>query len=139
MNGNDDKTMIHILKEKIDIIGSNIDLEYDDGEFEMLGLCQDGSGGKRLIGNSDRLELKQCKPSPASGLVEFEFTLIEDTYHQLVIFDAVGSMVKVLSSGKFQPNHYQISFNSEQIANGVYFYRLLTARGFITRKMIILN
>jgi flagellar hook assembly protein FlgD len=62
----------------------------------------------------------------------------------LKIYNIRGQLVKTLFEGKLSEGRYEVTWDGKDesgatVASGVYLYRLKTAQGVITRKMILLK
>ena len=55
----------------------------------------------------------------------------------LKVFDVFGREVTTLEDGYKESGSYQIEFNGEELASGVYFYRLNIGNYVKTGKMIL--
>lgn len=83
-------------------------------------------------------ELQQNYPNPASKMTRFDFTINQDGYVSLNIFDITGKEIVSLINNKLQAGTHCISYNVEDLNNGVYFYKLIFKnKTSMTRKIII--
>ena len=68
------------------------------------------------------------------------FTLSENQYARLVVYDIIGNEVAELLNEKLEANKvYTLEFNSGNLASGVYYYRIITENRSMVKKMIILK
>lgn len=58
---------------------------------------------------------------------------------KLTIYDILGREVTTLVNQKQEPGNYQINFNAENYASGIYYYQLKINNNIQTRKMILLK
>jgi hypothetical protein len=56
-----------------------------------------------------------------------------------VLYDAVGRQVRVLHENSVAPGNYQIQLEAKSLNSGVYFYRLQTNTGSLTRRLLIIR
>jgi len=63
--------------------------------------------------------------------------LPRDDYIRLVVFDRHGREVEVLAEGPSPRGSHVARFSGEQLPTGLYFYRLESAGGIQTRKMLL--
>ncbi|MDI6803770.1 MAG: alpha/beta fold hydrolase [Bacteroidota bacterium] len=91
--------------------------------------------------------LSQNYPNPFNSTTALEYSLPQNTHVTLKVYDILGREVKTLFEGKQFAGTYKATFNADQLASGVYFYRLITAvtdnnvnnlSGY-TRKMILIK
>jgi photosystem II stability/assembly factor-like uncharacterized protein len=89
--------------------------------------------------------LRQNYPNPFNPQTNIPFELSESGYVTLKIYDITGREVKELINGKWGKASYVAEFNAENLASGIYFYRLkfvsdATKKEFIdTKKMMLLK
>ncbi len=96
--------------------------------------------GSRGIGNEIRsFSLRQNYPNPFNPSTKIEFSLPQRSFISLRIFDLKGSLVETLFNGEREKGNYSIRWKPENLASGIYFYRLRTNKTVITRKMIFLK
>lgn len=91
--------------------------------------------------------LSQNYPNPFNSTTAFDYSLPQNARVTLKVYDILGREVKTLFDGKQFAGTYKATFNADQLASGVYFYRLITAvndndvnnlSGY-TRKMILIK
>ena len=81
--------------------------------------------------------LSQNYPNPFNPMTSIKYQLTEDGYVSLKVYDILGREVKTLISENQKADTYIISFNAQNLASGVYFYKLV-ANGFIESKKMML-
>ncbi len=57
----------------------------------------------------------------------------------LKVYDILGREITTLVNKQQSPGKYKVSFNADNLPNGIYFYRLQSGKINITKKMIILR
>jgi len=84
--------------------------------------------------------LLQNYPNPFNPTTSLEFGISDWGLVSLKIYDVLGNEVETLVNENLSPGSYQIQWNGEGFASGIYFYSL-TAGGKIigTRRMIMLK
>ncbi|MCD4744968.1 MAG: T9SS type A sorting domain-containing protein, partial [Bacteroidales bacterium] len=83
-------------------------------------------------------------PNPFSCETNIMFTLINDNYITLNIFDFTGHKVITLKEGFINKGTYKIrwngkNINGDEVNNGIYFCKLNYREGSIIRKIIIIK
>jgi hypothetical protein len=58
---------------------------------------------------------------------------------RLVVYDLLGRELATLISETKEPGKYSVEWNAEDVPTGVYFYRLFTEGGVLTRKAMIIR
>ncbi len=90
----------------------------------------------------EKFKLYQNYPNPFNPSTKIRFDIpvnFKNTKYRIDIFDITGRLVKNLFAQNFAPGSYEIEFSSENLANGVYFYRISNEILNYTQKMIILK
>ncbi|GAB1347943.1 hypothetical protein MASR1M107_01540 [Ignavibacteriales bacterium] len=83
--------------------------------------------------------LAQNYPNPFNPSTVIEFSVkIAGTY-TLEVFNALGERVTILHDGWLEPGQHRIQFNANDLANGIYLYRLRGSEVNLTKKMILLK
>jgi hypothetical protein len=90
------------------------------------------------------LNLFQNYPNPFNQATSIQFTITENTYLQLKIYDVSGAIVTTLANGFYTAGDYQFIWDgrSDQghiAASGVKFCRLITERALLSRKLLFLR
>ncbi len=134
--------------------------------YPIIAATEDGSSDKILvvyqevhevpvgiapIGNGkipDAFSLSQNYPNPFNPSTHFSFR-VSSLQHggskvAIQIFDLQGRLVKTIVDQALAPGEYTASWNGhndtgEQVASGVYLYRITAGDFFATRKMILLR
>jgi hypothetical protein len=77
-------------------------------------------------------------PNPTEGQSNVTFTVIEESYTTLEVYDMSGRLVDAIFTGVAQPNNdYRFEFDGATLPNGVYIYRLTTESEVINEKFMI--
>jgi len=82
-------------------------------------------------------ELKQNYPNPFNPSTKISYGIQEAGFVNLKVYNILGSEVATLVNEHKAAGNYEVSFGKNELASGVYIYRL-TVNNFIqTRKMIL--
>jgi hypothetical protein len=89
-------------------------------------------------------ELAQNYPNPFNPLTTIAFSLERNSHANLSIYDVRGALVRELLDGPSDRGIHRIVWdgsngNGQQVASGVYFYKLVAGSFTETRKMTILK
>ncbi|HMQ99313.1 MAG TPA: T9SS type A sorting domain-containing protein [Ignavibacteria bacterium] len=92
----------------------------------------------------ERFELTQNYPNPFNPVTRFKFSLPKESDVQIVVFDIMGRVVSVLANGKYNAGKYEVDWNgtnsmNNQVASGVYFYKIVAGSYTDVKKMIMLK
>jgi photosystem II stability/assembly factor-like uncharacterized protein len=83
--------------------------------------------------------LAQNYPNPFNPTTTINYQLSTNSHVTLKVFDVLGREVATLVNETKEPGRYEVEFNAEHLASGIYLYRL-TGAGFTqTKKMILIR
>ncbi len=107
-----------------------------DGQFEY-------SNEVSVTISIDDYSLYQNYPNPFNPTTTINFSLPEEAFVKLKIFDILGSEIAVLVNERLGPGNYETIFNISSakggIPSGIYFYSLEAGSFIKTNKMIIMK
>jgi len=89
--------------------------------------------------NPNEFKLYQNYPNPFNPSTTINFSIPHSGFTQLKVYSALGIEARTLVSENKQAGDYQIEFNSENLSNGMYIYRLVSGKYSETKKMILLK
>jgi cyanophycinase len=83
--------------------------------------------------------LFQNYPNPFNPSTKIRFHIYDFGLVSLIIYDALGREVEKLIHEEKLPGYYEVSFNSENLPSGVYFYRLFAGDYSKTKSMVLIK
>jgi hypothetical protein len=86
-----------------------------------------------------RFRLAQNYPNPFNPTTMIHFDLSRADKVTLKVYNIIGQQVATLVDGKLQAGTYQVPFDADNLASGVYFYKLSSSVQSETRKMVLLK
>ncbi len=86
-----------------------------------------------------KYSLEQNYPNPFNPVTTIRFEVPKAQHVQLAIYDVLGRQVKVLFDDFAQPGTFTIDFKADNLASGMYIYRLKTDGFSISKKMTLLK
>lgn len=101
-----------------------------------------GVTGIEIIKNEilpDDYSLLQNYPNPFNPTTTIEFQIPEQSKISLIIYDVLGNKITKLVDDNFQVGNYSVQFNASNLASGIYFYRLITNKATLTKKMSLIK
>ncbi len=112
---------------------------YRSGNYEMIPLATD-----EVVDLPTAFDLAQNYPNPFNATTSIRFSLAREGQASLSVFDLLGRRIKVLQSGKLTAGQHSFVWDGRDeaglaVTSGVYFYRLDTTEGALTRKMVLLK
>ncbi|MFH1197108.1 MAG: CotH kinase family protein [bacterium] len=84
-------------------------------------------------------ELYQNYPNPFNPKTIIKFTVPEKSNVSIQIFNQLGELVALLIQKEYYPGMYSVEFNGENLASGVYFYRMISGNFISVKKFILLK
>lgn len=88
----------------------------------------------------ENVVLEQNYPNPFNPNTSIGFSIDEEQFVKLRIYNINGNLIHTLVERDLKPGYYNYSFNPTDISGGIYFYNLLTETGTsITKKMILMK
>jgi hypothetical protein len=86
-----------------------------------------------------KYDLKQNYPNPFNPETAISFTLPDNEYISLKIFNTLGEEVQTLFEGNLNAGTHTYFFNRKELASGLYIYSLFTDNVTLTRKMLLMK
>ncbi|MFH0736607.1 MAG: T9SS type A sorting domain-containing protein [bacterium] len=81
--------------------------------------------------------LLQNYPNPFNPTTIISFTLPKSDFVKLELYNTLGQKVKSLLDENLESGLHKIEFNANNLASGIYFYKLVTSNYTETKKMIL--
>jgi hypothetical protein len=83
-------------------------------------------------------------PNPFRTRTAISFDLPEETFCELLVFDAAGRCIRTLRDAAMKPGHHTVMWDGRNqqgntVSNGIYFYRLQTARFSKAQKLVVIK
>ncbi|MDE2733967.1 MAG: T9SS type A sorting domain-containing protein [Gemmatimonadota bacterium] len=125
--------------------------EVDSADLDLFRDVFDSTGQAKLvamaqdqIGLPDAPQLQQNAPNPFNSQTVLSYFLPEPGPARMEILTLTGQRVAVLHQGQQRAGYHRLSWNGRNdagrlLASGVYLYRLVTTKGVLTRKLVLLR
>jgi len=84
-------------------------------------------------------ELKQNYPNPFNPFTTIRFSIPENDFVSLKIFDINGKEIQSLINENKNQGSYEVNFNASNLSSGVYFYKLNTSSYSSIKKMTLIK
>jgi photosystem II stability/assembly factor-like uncharacterized protein len=85
-------------------------------------------------------ELYQNYPNPFNPTTSIKYKLQRAGYISLKVYDILGHEVKTLVNRKHSPGNYEIDFNGDELASGIYVYKLaVDGKNVSAKRMVLLK
>ena len=88
--------------------------------------------------------LSQNRPNPFNPATAIPFTIREDGYVRLTVYDLLGREVAILTDGYMSTGTHELTWdgrtgNGVSCGSGIYIYRLVTPLGSESRRMTLVR
>ena len=83
--------------------------------------------------------LSQNYPNPFNPATQIEFSVLKKGNVEITVYDVSGKNVAVLVNEVLNSGNYKVQFSAVDLPSGIYFYRISTSTGMITKKMTLLK
>jgi hypothetical protein len=83
--------------------------------------------------------LMQNYPNPFNPKTGIRYQVSGDSDVKLVVYDILGREVTLLVNERKAPGHYEVSFDGNRVASGVYIYRLTAGSYVATKRMLLVK
>ncbi len=83
--------------------------------------------------------LEQNYPNPFNPSTKIKYNLPKETKVLIKVYDILGNEIQTLINERQAAGFYEVEFNANNLASGIYFYTLLTHDYRQTKKMILLR
>ena len=84
-------------------------------------------------------ELAQNYPNPFNPTTKIRYSVPQASNVMVKVFDVLGNEIETLLNEEKQTGTYEITWYTEGLPSGVYFYRLQAGNFIQTKKMVLLK
>ncbi len=78
-------------------------------------------------------------PNPFNPATSIKYSIAEEQFVTLKVYDILGNEVATLVNGKEPAGNHEVVFNASRLSSGVYFYQIRTSGYNETKKMLYLK
>ncbi|MFC1570104.1 T9SS type A sorting domain-containing protein [bacterium] len=94
---------------------------------------------EKVNGNPEGFGLAQNYPNPFNPTTEIQFSILENGYTNLTVYNAMGQIMETLVDEKLNAGDYHITFNAATLPSGVYYYKIQSGSMNQVNKMILMK
>ena len=125
-------------------VTDGMDTVLSDDSVRYLTLALEQLDTQPTSIQPNRISLNQNYPNPFNPVTKITFELAKSEFVSLNVYDVNGNLVKNLINREKVPGEYDVNWDGtnkakENVAGGVYFYRIDTDSYSSTKKMILLK
>ena len=125
-------------------VASELSREYNVVQAQIASADVDEAVTEEVSDLPTEFALVGNYPNPFNPTTTIQFTLPEDSPVRLEVFDAMGRRVATLVQGDLTAGRYEQAWNGRtdagnQVASGVYLYRLTAGSFSQTKKMLLMK
>ena len=81
--------------------------------------------------------LSQNFPNPFNPATQIEYSITENEFVSLKVYNTLGQLVKSLVSGIIKAGNHTVTFDGTKLSSGVYYYRLEAGNKVLVKKMLL--
>ncbi len=104
-----------------------------DGSFEYSYEVE------AIVSSPVDYSLSQNYPNPFNPSTSISYSIPENAFVTLKIYDVLGNEVEVLINEQKESGNYQIDFNASELSSGIYYYTLTAGNFTSTKKMSLIK
>ncbi|MBL8007391.1 MAG: T9SS type A sorting domain-containing protein [Ignavibacteria bacterium] len=108
-------------------------IDYN-GNFEYYYLS-----GEVVINKPEKYKLSQNYPNPFNPVTNVEFGISKLGFVSLKVYDMLGKEAATLVNEILSPGKYTVKFNGNNLASGVYFYRMESGDFKDIKRMVLVK
>ena len=112
-------------------------VKYADSVTIIKSVTDIGDDG--FVAVPDRFNLFQNYPNPFNPTTNISFSITQKTSVRIEIINITGQLVDVRNLGVLPAGSHDIEYDASRLSSGVYFYRMTTDNGSISKKMVLLK
>jgi hypothetical protein len=87
----------------------------------------------------ETLVLNQNYPNPFNPTTTITFTIAEDNFTNLTVYNALGQVVAQLVNESLITGWHTITFDASALPSGLYFYKVQSGKNIQVRKMMVMK
>lgn len=89
--------------------------------------------------NPIKFELSQNYPNPFNPVTNISFSIPEDSFVTLKIYNMLGNEVATILNKDMESGEHLVKFNASSLSSGIYFYMLKADNNVATKKLVLLK
>ena len=111
-----------------------------DGEFEIKDLIIANSYSEIHSSIPSSIKLSDAYPNPFNPITNIEFSITQEEYISIKIYDVMGKLVDILADNqKFERGNHILTWNASSLTSGLYFIRAESKNNISVQKVTLLK
>ncbi|MFZ1320200.1 MAG: T9SS type A sorting domain-containing protein [Ignavibacteria bacterium] len=123
---------------KYDVDGNVIATTSNEDNSDQIVKENSGSNLKRSGDEITKTQLLQNKPNPFNPSTEIFYSVSQNGFVNIKVYNLLGQEVAALVNEMKQPGNYQIRFDGSGLSSGMYFYKMFVNENLIDGKRMLL-
>ncbi len=114
----------------------------DSGKSMGMNMIIKAKAGLTAVSDLNKkagVEQVQNNPNPFNGTTDITFRLAEAGHATLSVYNVIGQRVATLIDGSMDAGKHHCTFNTDNLPSGTYYYKLVTAHGYLSRQMVLIK
>ena len=119
------------------IADENDDIMWTGGEFRYTATANLAHG---MIVDVDEIlsdDDISIHPNPVTATANIEFTLVNNSYVNIAVFDILGKKITKLYNGEMNIGSQYLQWDVNELNNGVYFVKIQMNNQVVTKKILV--
>lgn len=124
------------------LVNQSSDIESIGREFALVienYFANNPTGIEKYNGLTEDFNLEQNYPNPFNPKTNINYNITEAGNVKLIVYDALGRVVKELVNNFQTAGNYEITFDASILASGIYFYSIAVNGKRDVKKMMLLK
>ena len=138
VSGNGTSTEVHTYSfiDQNPIVGTSY---YRLRQVDFDGTSEYSNVVEVVFGAVSEFVLDQNYPNPFNPSTNIQYSIKENCYVELKVFDLIGSEIATLVNEEKAPGNYDVSFDASSLSSGIYLYTIKAGSFIQTRKMLLMK
>ena len=120
--------------------GNSVNLWNSITELDVYGIELEPTDNREIADNNiGTYKLNQNYPNPFNPTTNINFSIPENTFVSLKIYNSLGQQIKELINGFYKRGEYSVEFDASKLSSGVYYYRISTESFSDIKKAVLLK
>jgi hypothetical protein len=124
---------IHFIWSSIDPFTESSILFYRGGKLNTTDIAQSTTA------EPSKFSLSQNYPNPFNPTTRLQFSVTQYEWVVLKVYDVLGREVATLVNEQKVPGSYNVEWNADHFASGVYFYQMKVGSFSDVKKMLLIK